>query len=230
MNSIKTELQAFYKKIISIDEAIKIISANTQSSINEAAQWLIMKKIINGDEHIQLHRFNFKKFETSPIKPHSGSASDVALMLDIYAENGSFFIEDSCFSQEECHKYGWYRSEFDAFMQKNLSDWTSTPKEERSTSRTSDQLALLFDTTRPEHAPDLAMAVRLWLELYGGEQRTKLSHSAASDHFFRRNPSATTAKDRIKEVCSPQSIWKASRKDAYQQAIDDFTAQQQNKK
>lgn len=238
MNKIEADLLAFGKEFISIDEAINAIANYTKSSISDMAKWLIMKKIHKVNVGIQSYCLDLDEFELSTEEPYYEGYYQIDLILCDYRENGCFLAELDQLSPDDCHEYGWIRSEFDSFIKKHLPDWTPEPKKEPPKQQvnnqiphtTADQLAFIFDTTRPEHAPDLAMAIRLWLELYGGEKPTTKSHSAASDHFFRRNPLAENAKNRIKEVCSPQSIWKASRKDAYQQAIDDFTAQQQNKK
>lgn len=75
-------------------------------------------------------------------------------------------------------------------------------------------LAAVLDTTHPDHAPDLAEAIRLWLALYGGE-RTQHSHSAACNHWLKAQGISGTAANRIKEISSPQHAWDAQRKERH---------------
>lgn len=81
------------------------------------------------------------------------------------------------------------------------------------------ELAAVLDTTHPDHAPDLAEAIRLWLALYGGET-TKHSHSNACGHWMKGQGISDSfingsAGKRIKEVTSPQRAWDAQRKERH---------------
>lgn len=80
------------------------------------------------------------------------------------------------------------------------------------------QLLAILDTNHPDHAPDLAIAVKLWLDLYGRDEKTKHSHSHGADLFLGKEQLQSTAKERIKEITSPIKNWNKQRLGAYNNA------------
>ena len=79
-------------------------------------------------------------------------------------------------------------------------------------------LSTILDPSHPDHAPDLAIAVKLWLELYGQEEKTKHSHSHGADLFLEKQQLQTTAKQRVKEITSPIKHWNKQRRKAFDEA------------
>lgn len=77
---------------------------------------------------------------------------------------------------------------------------------------------LVFQVNHPDHAPDLAIAVKLWLDLYGRDEKTKHSHSHGADLFLEKQHIQTTAKARIKEITSPIKNWNKQRRKAFDEA------------
>ena len=80
------------------------------------------------------------------------------------------------------------------------------------------QLLAILDTNHPDHAPDLAIAVKLWLDLYRRDEKTKHSHSHGADLFLGKEQLQSTAKERIKEITSPIKNWNKQRLGAYNNA------------
>jgi len=144
-------------------------------------------------------------------------------------------IRDAIF--DPCNDIFVPRSELDALIAQHQADSTPSPAPVAVTEPAPQQteappealsakasalpaeLAAVLDTTHPDHAPDLAEAIRLWLALYGGET-TKHSHSNACGHWMKAQGISdsfidSTAGRRIKEVTSPQRAWDAQRKERH---------------
>ncbi|GAA5555493.1 hypothetical protein Asch01_00182 [Acinetobacter schindleri] len=78
------------------------------------------------------------------------------------------------------------------------------------------QLSTLLDETHPYYAPDLALAVQLWIECYKDQKPYSASHESTVNDFLKRNyeaiEMATKAKERIQEISSPFKNWGSERK------------------
>lgn len=80
------------------------------------------------------------------------------------------------------------------------------------------RLSAILDPNDSNHAPELALAVKLWLELYGRDEKTKHSHSHGADLFLQKQPFQSTAKERVKEITSPIKNWNKQRRKAFDEA------------
>lgn len=78
------------------------------------------------------------------------------------------------------------------------------------------QLSTLLDAAHPYYAPDLALAVQLWIECYKDQKPYSSSHESTVNDFLKRNyeeiEMATKAKERIQEISSPFKNWGSERK------------------
>lgn len=80
------------------------------------------------------------------------------------------------------------------------------------------RLSAILDPNDSNHAPELALAIKLWLELYGRDEKTKHSHSHGADLFLQKQSFQATAKERVREITSPIKNWNKQRLDAYKKA------------
>lgn len=150
--------------------------------------------------------------------------------------------EGSLMYEIQCTPFGWNaiyipRTELDALIAKHQADSTPSPAPVAVTEPAPQQteappealsakasalpaeLAAVLDPTHPDHAPDLADAIRLWLALYGGET-TKHSHGTGYKHWMKaqginQNFIDGTAGERIRDISSPHRVWDAQRKERH---------------
>ena len=147
MNKIEADLLAFGKEFISIDEAINAIANYTKSSISDMAKWLIMKKIHKVNVGIQSYCLDLDEFELSTEEPYYEGYYQIDLILCDYRENGCFLAELDQLSPDDCHEYGWIRSDFDSFLRKHLEDGTPETQEERPKQQIAEPNTAINDTT-----------------------------------------------------------------------------------
>ncbi len=78
-----------------------------------------------------------------------------------------------------------------------------------------EHLAVIMDKANPYHAPDLAHAINLWLDLYNTGKQSQDSHHNRVNNWIRNNTgyseSNTQTIKRIREITTPLQQWNNNR-------------------